>query len=240
MHPNMQTNSMWDRIRPAANCCTKLACLALFLAVGSVAAARQDAGSSDVYVAPRRFYAQQLVEQVKAKHPELIYLNLRTVPPDRSESFKVASSPPSRGGKSDQADLDAQNGKPLVQQIKDAPQEFRVLLPLRERSGKIIGNIAMRMKLPPGKTTADALELGRKVDREPPERHSLESEAVRTGLMGSIRGTRTEKRDLSVQHHSVFPHHACRLTRFFAILRAQFRRHRPDFRLVSLSVNGCR
>ena len=118
------------------------------------------------FAAPRRFYAQQLVEDVRSKHPELIYLNLRTIPPGRSESFKVASSPPSRGGKSDQADLDAQNGKALVEQIKDAPEEFRVLLPLRQQSGTIIGNIALRIKLAQGKTTSDAMKLGEKVDRE--------------------------------------------------------------------------
>lgn len=126
----------------------------------------QQSVPDDVYVAPRRLYAQKLVEEVRAKHPELVYLNLRTIPPDRTGSFKVASSPPSRGGKSDQADLDAEQGKPLIEQIKDAPQEFRVLLPLRERSGKIIGNIATRMKLPPGKTTSDAMKLAQQVDRE--------------------------------------------------------------------------
>ncbi|MBZ5642508.1 MAG: hypothetical protein LAO19_07100 [Acidobacteriia bacterium] len=126
----------------------------------------QEAASSDVYVAPRRFYAQKLVEDVRAKHPEVIYLNLRTIPPGRTESFKVASSPPSRGGKSDAADLDAEKGKPLVEQIKEAPQEFRILLPLRDRSGQIIGNIATRIKLAPGKTNSDARKLAETIDRE--------------------------------------------------------------------------
>lgn len=126
----------------------------------------QAAAADDAYVAPRRFYVQKLVEDVRAKHPEVIYLNLRTVPPGRTESYKVAMSPPSRGGKSDQADIDAEHGKPLVEQIKEAPQEFRVLLPLREHSGKIIGNIAVRMKLAPGKTTSDAKKLAERVDRE--------------------------------------------------------------------------
>src|SRR5665213_14767 len=60
----------------------------LFFAIGQSIA--QEPASSDVYVAPQRFYAQKLVEDVKAKHPEVIYLNLRTIPPDRTESFKVA------------------------------------------------------------------------------------------------------------------------------------------------------
>jgi hypothetical protein len=140
-----------------------VAAMLLFIVGPSIA---QEPASSDVYVAPQRFYAQKLVEDVKAKHPEIIYLNLRTIPPGRTESFKVASSPPTRGGKSDAADLDAEQGKPLVEQIKEAPQEFRVLLPLRERSGKIIGNIALRMKLAQGKTTSDAMKLAEKIDRE--------------------------------------------------------------------------
>jgi hypothetical protein len=56
--------------------------------------------------------------------------------------------------------------KPLVEQIKEAPQEFRVLLPLREQSGKIIGNIAVRIKLAEGKKTSDAKKLAEEVDRE--------------------------------------------------------------------------
>jgi hypothetical protein len=83
----------------------------LFFTIGLSKA--QESAPSDVYVAPQRFYAQKLVEDVRAKHPEVIYLNLRTVPPDRTESYKVAMSPPSRGGKSDQADIDAEHGKTL-------------------------------------------------------------------------------------------------------------------------------
>ena len=140
-----------------------VAAMLLFTTGRSIA---QEPASSDVYVAPQRFYAQKLVEDVRVKHPEVIYLNLHAIPPGRTESFKVASSPPSRGGKSDAADLDAEHGKPLVEQIKEAPQEFRVLLPLRERSGKIIRNIAVRMKLGQGETTSDALKLTEKIDRE--------------------------------------------------------------------------
>ncbi len=127
----------------------------------------QEPAQSDVYVAPQRFYVQKLAEDVRAKHPELVYLNLRTIPSGRSESFKVASSPPSRGGKSDAGDLEAERtGKPFIEPIKDAPQEFHILLPMREHSGKIIGNIAIRMKLAPGKTSADALKLAEKINRE--------------------------------------------------------------------------
>jgi hypothetical protein len=136
----------------------------LFLTAGQSFA--QSGGADDAYVAPYRFYAQKLVEDVRAKHPELIYLNLRTIPPDRTGSYKVAMDPPSHGGKSDQADIDAEHGKPLVEQITDAPREFRVLLPLRESTGKIIGNIAVRMKLAEGKTKSDAMKLAEKVDRE--------------------------------------------------------------------------
>jgi hypothetical protein len=127
----------------------------------------QESAPSDVYVASQRFYVQKLAEDVKAQHPELVYLNLRTIPPGRTESFKVGSAPPSRGGKSDAGDLEAEHsGKPFIEPIKNAPQEFHVLLPLREKSGKIIGNIAIRMKVAPGKTSSDALKLAEKINRQ--------------------------------------------------------------------------
>jgi hypothetical protein len=127
----------------------------------------QESAPSDVYVASQRFYVQKLAEDVKAKHAELVYLNLRTIPPGRTESYKVGSAPPSRGGKSDAGDLEAEHtGKPFIEPTKDAPQEFHILLPLREKSGKIIGNIAIRMKVAPGKTSSDALKLAEKINRE--------------------------------------------------------------------------
>jgi hypothetical protein len=158
------TNENHSSKAPLVCCLAAVMAAMLFLTIGRTFG--QDTASNDVYVAPQRFYAQKLVEDVKAKHPEIIYLNLRTIPPGRTESFKVAAAPPSRGGKSDAADLDAEHGKPLVEQIKDAPQEFRVLLPLRERSGQIIGNIAIRMKLAEGKTTSDAMKLAERINRE--------------------------------------------------------------------------
>jgi hypothetical protein len=154
------------RAKKALVCCQVVAVVGiLFFTIGRSIA--QEPAPSDVYVASQRFYVQKMAEDVKAKHPELVYLNLRTIPPGRTESFKVGSAPPSRGGKSDAGDLEAEHtGKPFIAPIKDAPQEFQILLPLREHSGKIIGNIAMRMKLAPGKTSADALKLAEKINRE--------------------------------------------------------------------------
>ena len=78
----------------------------------------QESAQSDVYVAPQRFYVQKLAEEVKAKHPELVYLNLCTIPPGRTESFKVGSAPSSRGGKSDAGDLEAEHtGKHFIAPI---------------------------------------------------------------------------------------------------------------------------
>jgi hypothetical protein len=92
---------------------------------------------------------------------------LRTIPPGKTESYKVRLAPPSRSGKSDAGDLEAEhNGKPFIAPIKDTTDEFQMLLPLREKSGQIIGNIAMRMKVAPGKTSADALKLGENISKE--------------------------------------------------------------------------
>jgi hypothetical protein len=147
-------------------CCQVVAVVGILLFTIGRSLAQQPA-PSDAYVPAQRFYVQKLAEDEKAKHPEIVYLNLRTIPPGKTESYKVGSAPPSRGGKSDAGDLEAEHtGKPFVEQIKNAPQEFRVLLPMREKSGKIIGNIAVRMRLAEGQSTSDALKLAEKINRE--------------------------------------------------------------------------
>src|SRR5665213_317451 len=112
---------MKDYKRSAKNVlvwCQLAAVVGILLFTASRSNAQQSA-PSDVYVASQRFYVQKLAEDVKAKHPELVYLNLRTIPPGRTESFKVGSAPPSRGGKSDAGDLEAERtGKPFIEPIK--------------------------------------------------------------------------------------------------------------------------
>src|SRR6202030_3711553 len=86
-------------------CMQVAAVVGILLFIGSRSHA-QESAPSDVYVASQRFYVQKLAEDAKAEHPELVYLNLRTIPPGRTESFKVGSAPLSRGGKSDAGDLE--------------------------------------------------------------------------------------------------------------------------------------
>lgn len=154
------------RIKKALVCCQVVAVIGILLFTFGQSLAQAPA-ADDVYVAPQRTYVQKLAEDVKAKHPELVYLNLRAIPPGKTIPYKVGSAPPSRGGKSDAGDLEVQNtGKPFIAPIKNTTDEFQILLPMREKSGNIIGNIAMRMKVAAGKTSADALKLGEKINEE--------------------------------------------------------------------------
>lgn len=154
------------RVKRALVCCQVASVVGILLFTFGRSLAQAPA-ADDVYVAPQRTYVQKLAEDVKAKHPELVYLNLRAIPPGKTGPYKVGSAPPSRGGKSDAGDLEAQNtGKPFIAPIKNTTDEFQILLPLREKSGNIIGNIAMRMKVAPGKTSTDALKLGEKINKE--------------------------------------------------------------------------
>src|SRR5579863_8685533 len=83
-------------IKKSLVCCQGMVILGILLFTFGQSLAQAPA-ADDVYVAPQRTYVQKLAEEVKAKHPELVYLNLRAIPPGKTGPYKVGSAPPSRG-----------------------------------------------------------------------------------------------------------------------------------------------
>lgn len=91
-----------------------------------------------------RIFAQALVEETVAKHPELTGLELATTPPDQQVCVTIAATDPKEiGDECDKGELTViRTGKPTVEKEKDG---FDVTLPLHV-SGKIIGFIGMEFK----------------------------------------------------------------------------------------------
>jgi iron complex outermembrane receptor protein len=89
--------------------------------------------------------AQKLVDDLVAKHPDLVRIALHLTPPDRADNMIVACNVAARiGRKSDPEDLKAmQTGKPVV--LKEEGN-FDVTLPLHTASGKVIGAIGLTFK----------------------------------------------------------------------------------------------
>ena len=95
--------------------------------------------------AKSRIFAQTLVEDTVAKHPELLGLELATTPPRGNDCITVAATDAKEvGDKCDREDLSVLNtGNPTVERESDG---YDVTLPLHVR-GKVIGIIGMDFRL---------------------------------------------------------------------------------------------
>jgi hypothetical protein len=114
---------------------------------------------------PGKILAQKLVDELAAKHPELVRIGLHLTPPTGSENLIVASNVASKiGQKSDPEDLAAmRTGKPVALREQG---NFDVTLPLREASGKVIGAIGLTFKPAAHEPEAAAIQRAQSIARE--------------------------------------------------------------------------
>ena len=111
-----------------------------------------------------KIYAQQLVDELIAKHPELISVTLHGIPPGQTETYTMfAGSFPERIGNVDDPD-DVDISKkgitildPRWHRPQDAVKKFVMMMPLRDASGENVGEIVLAYKNPPdsGKVEQD-------------------------------------------------------------------------------------
>ena len=144
-----------------------LTCLAVATAaVGfSVATAAAPPEHPKNWTAPAgKIYAQKLVDEIMATHPELISTTLHGVPPGQTDTYTMfAGSFPDRIGNADDPD-DIDISKkgitildPRWHRTNDTVRKFVMMLPLRDASGENIGEIVLAYKNPvdSGKTEKD-------------------------------------------------------------------------------------
>jgi hypothetical protein len=128
----------------------------------------------------QKIYAQRLVDELMATHPELISVTLHGVPPGRTETYTMfAGSFPERIGNVDDPD-DVDISKkgitildPRWHRPHDPVKKFVMMMPLRDSSGENVGEIVLAYKNPPdsGKMEKDFF---------------LAAMALRDGLMEQI------------------------------------------------------
>jgi hypothetical protein len=123
--------------------------------------------SAGLQAQENKIYAQKLVDQTIAKHPELRQIGLHSIPPNSSESMIIAINDPKKvGKKSDPDDLEVmKTGKPSVE-IIDRKQVYDLGFPLLDRSGKIVGVAVMEIKLSAEKSKESALKRGKIIQEE--------------------------------------------------------------------------
>ena len=112
-----------------------------------------------------KIYAQRLVDQLAAKHPELVRIGMHVTPPNKPDNIIIACNVPERiGQKSDPEDLKAmKTGQAVV--LKEG-ENFDVTLPLHDAAGKTIGAVGLTFKPHAGEQDADAARRARAMARE--------------------------------------------------------------------------
>src|ERR1700687_4798300 len=92
---------------------------------------------------PAKNYAQSLLEQALARHPEVATLAMHVTPPKSSDNVIIASNFGSLGKKADEDDLSVlKTGQPKMEVGKKG-NRFSVELPLQDVSGDTIGVLAV-------------------------------------------------------------------------------------------------
>ncbi|MGH8263072.1 MAG: hypothetical protein ACRETU_11055 [Steroidobacterales bacterium] len=127
---------------------SSLACAATLLA-----GLLSQAFAADTYgkAADNASYAQKLVNEVMAKHPELAVVGMHAPAPGRKESTMIASNLDRIGKADDEDDLAVANEHKtiLAPNLKD-PAKFEVAIPLKDASGKVIGSLSTVFKYKAG------------------------------------------------------------------------------------------
>ncbi len=134
----------------------------------------EDLGSAKSSTSQGKIVAQKLVDDLAAKHPDLVRIGLHLTPPNSSDNIIVACNIAARiGQKSDPEDLKAmQTGKPVV--LKEGGK-FDVTLPLHTASGRVIGAIGLTFKPQGNEREASAAERAKKLAAEVEKRITSEA-----------------------------------------------------------------
>ena len=95
-------------------------------------------------------YAQKLVDQALAKHPEVVIIAMHVAPPHQKDYVIIASNIGRIGKKADEDDMRViETGKSNLE-INKAGNHFEVELVLQDQSGKTIGAAGIVFNYKPG------------------------------------------------------------------------------------------
>jgi len=122
-------------------------------------------------------FAQKVVEEIKAAHPEITGLELAANKPGKGCQTIAATEAKEIGQKCDKDELTARKtNKPFVEQEKT---EFDVTLPLHDSAGRIIATAGMDFKLEAGRTKETVVQEALKIGAELERRLTSESDLFR-------------------------------------------------------------
>jgi len=114
-----------------------------------------------------KIFAQKIVEETLAAHPEIGGLELSTTPPNKTDCVTIAGNDPSEiGEKCDKEDMTAMTTNlPFVEkETENGKKIFAVTVPIHDPSGNVIGTVGIDFPRDSdseqGKVTERAKQIG--------------------------------------------------------------------------------
>jgi hypothetical protein len=120
---------------------TRMWTLMVLLSCGALICVFSLSARNSKNVSPKIF-AQKIVDNTLAAHPEIGGLELSTTPPNKTDCVTIAASDPNEiGEKCDKEDVTAmKTNSPLVEKETENGQKiFAVTVPIHDPSGNVIG-----------------------------------------------------------------------------------------------------
>jgi hypothetical protein len=97
-----------------------------------------------------KIFAQQLVDQAIAKHPEVVVLAMHVTPPKEKDNVIVASNIGRIGKKADEDDMRVIDTGKSNLEVNPNGDRFEVELVLKDAAGKTIGALGVVFPYKPG------------------------------------------------------------------------------------------
>ncbi len=122
--------------------------------------------------ADNKIYAQTLVNEMMAKHADLLIVGFHAIPPGTVDAIKIATNEDKVGRKDEPDDLMvSQDSKTILSPGLHGKNRFQVLLPLHDGPGNVIGALGLVFKYKEGDSDVEFL---------------VKAKAIRDGLRKQI------------------------------------------------------
>ena len=141
----------------------------LCVAVSSVQSTARAAQERTIHVPAAKIYAQKLVNETLAAHPEIMGLEISAASVRKNECTTIASDEElGIGEKCDQDEYSVmKSNKPFADKVTEHGKEFfDVNVPIHDANGKILAIVGVDFKPDPKQTAAQATEAAQQIAKE--------------------------------------------------------------------------
>ncbi len=154
----------------------KMALAVMVMALGLCAAAQYGPLVIQAHT-PARIFAQKLVNDTLAKHPEVVIMAMHVTPPGKKDNVIIASNIGRMGKKADEDDMRVINTGKSNLEVNKAGNHFEVEAALKDKAGKIIGCTGIVFNYKEGddkeKLEKQANEINSEMEAQIPTRKKL-------------------------------------------------------------------